>query len=75
MTEWLSITILAALGVYAVLGVGFAAWFLSGGLARLDAGAGHAPIGFRLIIAPGVAALWIVLLVLVLRARRVRHPA
>lgn len=69
MPAWLSIPILIALGVHLALGLVFAIWFLARGLARLDPTAAHAPVWFRLIIAPGVVALWPVLLI------RFRRPA
>jgi len=62
MPEALASSILIALAVHAGLGVAFAAWFLTRGLARLDPAAAHAPVTFRLLIAPGVVALWPVLL-------------
>lgn len=55
--------------VYAALGVAFAGWFLARGAARLDPAAASAGVWFRLIIAPGVVALWPVL------ARRVLASA
>ncbi len=61
MPDWLSITLLLALGLYTALGSAFAAWFLTRGLRTLDPVAAHAPLTFRLIIAPGVIALWPVL--------------
>jgi hypothetical protein len=51
-----------ALTAYAAVGTLFAAAFLTRGLARLDPAAQEAPWAFRLIIFPGVAALWPLLL-------------
>ena len=51
-TAWL------ALAIYAALGVLFAGAFHWRGLARLDAGTQGAGWGFRLLITPGVVALW-----------------
>lgn len=69
MPVWLCNSILLLLGAHASLGAVFACWFLFRGISRLDPTAAHAPLGFRLIIAPGVVALWPVLL---LRLRGVR---
>ena len=43
---------------YAALGIVFAITFLSIGISRVDHEAQGAGLGFRLIIAPGVIALW-----------------
>lgn len=48
----------AALYLYVGIGAAFAAWFVSARVGRLDADAEHGSWGFRLAIAPGVAALW-----------------
>lgn len=58
-------------GAYAGLGLIFAVAFHTMGLKRLDHGADGAGWGFRLIITPGVVALWPVLLVLWLK----RNPS
>lgn len=50
--------ILLALASYLALGVAFAACFVAFGLHRVDPAATHAPLGVRLIIFPGVVALW-----------------
>jgi hypothetical protein len=50
------------LALYATLGAVFAIVFLIGGIQRVDSQARGAGIGFRLIILPGVAALWPLLL-------------
>lgn len=44
--------------VYAALGLGFAVLFVAIGLPRVDHAAAGAPWSFRLVILPGVAALW-----------------
>ena len=49
---------LALLTAYFVTGVGFAAWFHLRGIVRLDTAAKGAGLGFRLIISPGLVALW-----------------
>ncbi len=53
--------LVGALALYAAFGLAFALAFVSVGIGRLDAEARGASIGFRLIVAPGVAALWPVL--------------
>jgi len=44
------------------VGALFALVFVAAGLRRVDPAAEHAPWGFRIIILPGVAALWPLLL-------------
>ncbi|HTH49329.1 MAG TPA: hypothetical protein VMB21_17565 [Candidatus Limnocylindria bacterium] len=58
------------LAVYLALGLRFALAFQWRGLAELDAGTHGAGWGFRLLITPGLVALWPLLS---LRARRARH--
>ena len=58
------------LAAYGLLGVLFAIAFVSKGIQRLDPVAEHAPLGFRLIVIPGAAALWPLLLVRWLRSAR-----
>ena len=53
---------LLLLAVYAAAGTLFAAAFVTVGAGRIDPAARHASWGFRLIVAPGVAALWPLLL-------------
>lgn len=50
--------VLAGLGVYAVIGLCFAAWFVVAGVGRLSPGAVGSGWGFRLLILPGCSALW-----------------
>jgi hypothetical protein len=50
--------IVAAFEAYAVAGVGFALMFLPRAVARLDPGVAGAPKTLRLLILPGVVALW-----------------
>jgi hypothetical protein len=59
-----------ALAAYALAGVVFAVAFVTRGIQRVDSAAEHAPVGFRLIVLPGVAALWPLLLVRWLRVPR-----
>ena len=53
---------------YALTGAAFSAVFVLFGIHRVDPVAEHAPIGFRLIVMPGVAALWPLLLTRWLKA-------
>ncbi|MDX2040356.1 MAG: hypothetical protein SF097_03860 [Acidobacteriota bacterium] len=47
---------------YAALGVAFAVAFVFYGVGKIDPAAKDAPLTFRLLIFPGVAALWPLLL-------------
>jgi hypothetical protein len=49
-------------GAYAAAGVVFAAAFVTWGVQRVDPAAKGAQLGFRLLILPGCAALWPLLL-------------
>jgi hypothetical protein len=51
-----------ALTAYAAVGLSFAVLFVTAGIHRVDHQAKGSGIGFRLIILPGVAALWPLLL-------------
>ena len=51
-----------ALTVYGLAGIAFAGGFVIFGIHRVDPVAEHSTIGFRLIVVPGVAALWPLLL-------------
>ncbi len=51
-------SIAAGLALYAALGLFFAVVFVSAGLGSVDHAARDAPWTFRLLIVPGVAALW-----------------
>jgi len=57
------------LAAYGLAGTLFAAAFVTVGIRRVDPVAEHAPVGFRLIVIPGAAALWPLLL-----ARWIRGP-
>jgi hypothetical protein len=57
-----------AIGAYLLAGAVFAVIFVARGIGRVDPVAQHAPWGFRLIVMPGVAALWPVLLARWVRA-------
>ena len=54
--------IVIALGVYAGIGVLFAVPFAFVGASRLDSSARSGTLGFRLLILPGAAAFWPLLL-------------
>lgn len=60
--------LLDALTVYGLAGAVFGVAFVTMGIQRVDSVAEHAPLGFRLIVLPGAAALWPLLLVRWLRA-------
>lgn len=59
-----------ALATYGLAGTVFAVAFVNRGIHRIDPVAEHAPLGFRLIVVPGVAALWPLLLIRWLKAVR-----
>ena len=61
--------LLAMAEAYAGIGLLFAVAFLTAGISRVDPLSKGSGIGFRLIILPGVAALWPVLLTRWIRAR------
>lgn len=48
----------AAFEAYAAIGLIFAVAFVTVGVSHIDAQARSAPLGFRLLILPGSAALW-----------------
>jgi len=50
--------IVGSFELYAVTGVAFAAVFLPRAVARMDHGVAGAPWTLRLLLLPGVAALW-----------------
>lgn len=54
----IAIAIDLAVRVYLLAGLGFAVGFLGWGLPRVDAAARDSGWGFRMLIAPGVVALW-----------------
>jgi len=59
--------ILLACGVYIAIGVVFGLYFIFTGIARVDPAAAHTPISFRVLMLPGAAGLWPMLLLRVLR--------
>lgn len=50
--------IVGACELYAAAGVGFAAAFLPGAIARIDPRVAGAPLMMRVLILPGVVAFW-----------------
>ena len=62
-------TLVAAIGLYAALGLAFGVLFVGLGVGRMDAAARGTHIGFRLLILPGVIALWPFLLVRLIVSR------
>ena len=61
MGETIAGWLLAAVGIYAALGLAFGIAFVLRGAARIDPQAAGGSWGFRLAILPGVAALWPIL--------------
>lgn len=55
--EWANVIVWVVLG-YALVGVVCGVGFVWRGVARVDHGAKGSPLGFRLMILPGAAALW-----------------
>lgn len=65
-------TLVWLLGIYVLAGIVFAPFFVLRGAARIDPSVRQSSWGFRMMIVPGVIALWPLL---VLRcARGVQHP-
>ena len=63
MSVELATWIVRILGLYALVGVLFLPVFLARGAQRIDPVAGDGTWGFKVMIAPGVVALWPLLLV------------
>jgi hypothetical protein len=57
----------AALELYLLLGVAFAVWFALAGARRVDPVAADGTWGFRVLLIPGAALLWPLLLPRALR--------
>lgn len=68
MAEVLASLVIRAFYVYALVGAVFAIFFLIRGVEQVDFQARGASVGFRLLIFPGVLALWPLLLKRWLRA-------
>jgi hypothetical protein len=62
--------VLASVTAYAVVGFIFALVFVTYGVARIDDAAESPTLGFRLMIFPGTAALWPILLTRWLSVRK-----
>ncbi len=62
LVEWLAGTLLNALAAYAALGLLFAAAFVVKGAVQVDSAAQGMPLQVRLLLMPGAAALWPLLL-------------
>lgn len=54
----MAVALVWALQIYASIGLAFSVPFLWRGAAQVDPAAAASPLGFRLIILPGVVALW-----------------
>jgi hypothetical protein len=61
--------LLESVGSYAAIGLLFAGAFLTVGISRVDPASKGSSIGFRLVILPGVTALWPLLLTRWIRGR------
>lgn len=53
--------IVYAAGIYLLLGVLFALWFVTGGITKLDDAAKGTNFGFRFLIFFGAVAFWVLL--------------
>jgi len=58
MTETLATVIVSVVGIYLALGMVFAILFVLRGAGKIDPSASKGSWGFKIIIIPGVAALW-----------------
>jgi hypothetical protein len=75
MSEGAARTIALALALYAAAGFAFAAVFVVWGVVRVDRSTRDVPWTFRLLILPGSAALWPLLLLRWIRAKGEPPPA
>jgi hypothetical protein len=62
-----------AAAVYVAVGVAFSAFLLVRGLRRFDEAAAQGGLGFRLLVLPGMVALWPLLLVMWRRGEAVQE--
>ncbi|CAM2009807.1 hypothetical protein [Acanthopleuribacter pedis] len=62
MNETVATVIVLVFGVYVIVGVVFAAYFVTKGCNQIDPNARDGSPGFRVLIFPGAAALWPLLL-------------
>jgi hypothetical protein len=67
MTQTTAQVLVQAVAIYLGCGAAFAALFLWRWVGRLDAAAEHGTWGFRVLVFPGVATLWPLFAVRVLR--------
>jgi hypothetical protein len=67
--------VIVAMVAYSALGFVFALSFAACGAAAIDEAARGAPLGFRLLIIPGSAALWPFLAIRWFQAKRRRSQA
>jgi len=58
MSDSIAIIFLSMLAAYLAPGLCFALAFVFRGISTIDPGTAHAPLGFRVILIPGAAALW-----------------
>jgi hypothetical protein len=58
MSTGLATAVIALFGIYVAVGAVFALLFHVRGLTQLDRAAEHGSRGFRIVITPGVIALW-----------------
>ena len=65
LAEW----VVYLLAAYAIAGLIFGVAFVSAAVDRIDADTKGTSLGFRLIILPGAAALWPILLTRLIRSR------
>jgi hypothetical protein len=72
---FLAAAILYTLMLYAACGLLFSIAFILRGLNQIDPAAHNAPFTFRILIIPGCAALWPILLRRWTSAKRVPHDA
>ncbi len=66
--------LLAAIGLYLAIGLVFALIIAFWGAARIDHAADGANLWFRLIVIPGLAGLWPIMLLRLLSGRRINAP-
>lgn len=69
MTPAAAELLVTALGLYALAGALFALFFVTLGAKRIDPDAAGMPLRARLVVFPGAAGLWPLLLVKVLMGR------
>jgi hypothetical protein len=67
MTPTVAHVLVQSVAIYLVCGAAFAAVFLWRWVGRLDAAAEHGTWGFRVLVFPGVATLWPLFVVRVIR--------